>query len=217
MAERPQGGPVLASMMGLPLLKRVCHEEGEAWFLSLWSETDYHLSVDGVPIIEVPDARAYNTVLAQEEFHPDRERRRYGPFLLGTEKAMPFVSPRPARTAKQKTPIFIPTIPAFLDALLDQARSLQKCSAELSYSWRPLIHVDHMVRYLYLEEEYQRKALLPQLALRNHAQIVQRLRRYKRKKTVTLVDGKLKQIVKGRALFENSQTEGDATCLGINR
>lgn len=202
VVERSPSSHGLDPPEGVPLLKG-SNADDEPCFLSLWTESDYHLSVDGGTMIEVPDCRAHNDVLIQKEFHPDREKLRYGPRLL-TSKGIQFVSSRPARSGKQMTPIFIPTIPALLDALLDQARYLKENFPDHSSCYRPLIHVGNMIRYLHLEEPHQKEALLPKLALRNQDYIIERLRRYKRKQTVGMVGGELRTISKGNAMLSFS-------------
>lgn len=186
---------------GVPLLEST-GDDNEPYSLSFWTESDYHLSVDNGAMIEVPDCRALNTVLIQEDFHPDRERLGYGPRLT-TSRGVQFLWPLPARSKKQMTPFLVPTVPALIDAFLDQARWLEENLPDSSMAYRPLIHVENMIRYLYLEEPHQKKALLPQLAPRHHQYILERLRRYKRKQTVMLVGGELRTLPKGSAMYNS--------------
>jgi hypothetical protein len=65
------------SKKDIPLL-RLWYTE-TPMFLSLWTADQYQLSVSRSEIIEVPDVVALNSVLVEEQYHPDKLLLRYGP------------------------------------------------------------------------------------------------------------------------------------------
>ena len=147
------------------------HKDG--LFMTLWTEAIYHLSVDGENV-EVPDCVAWNPVLIEELYHPDPENLIHGPSLSRNIRHMP---PYLARSS-QRVPIWIPTVPRLLDALINQAQFQEEkegCGLE------PLIHISNFIRYLFLEEQQQRKRILPKLSSRNGNFLEARLGRYIRK------------------------------------
>ena len=92
----------------------------DQWYISLCIERYYCLTVD-TKKIQVPHVAGYGRVLVESEFHPAQSPADEG-FLsmvrvLGDENVK-FVRGEPVTF-----PVFIPTIPQFLDACMDSMRS----------------------------------------------------------------------------------------------
>lgn len=87
--------------------------------LTLICEAFYCLLVDG-PVIQVPDTHCYNTVLIQDEFHPDPSLRRYGPRRLADDDVA-VLPPTLACIPDSDIKLYIPTIPRMIKALIRQA------------------------------------------------------------------------------------------------
>jgi hypothetical protein len=96
-----------------------------------------------------------------------------------------------AQSTDMKYPIYIPTIPRMLDALLDQARyrviyaeNFPEEPEKLGY--RVEYHLRNFVRYLHLEKLQQREKMLPELAERNRGEMEALMNNFKRKPLLTL-------------------------------
>jgi hypothetical protein len=157
--------------------------------ISLWSERVYMLKVDGEKI-EVPDPHAWNVVLMEERFDLDPSWAQavsigYTTRITDGVKVLP---PTLAQSADMKYPVYIPTIPRILDALLDQARYRVTYAENFpgKLGNRPKYHLQTSVRYLHLEKPQQRERVLPELAERNRGEMEAILNKFKRKPLVTL-------------------------------
>ncbi|KAI9814520.1 MAG: hypothetical protein M1826_002193 [Phylliscum demangeonii] len=169
----------------VPRLRRQ-HCLGLYTHLDLWSETMYHLSCD-VPLVEVPDLMAWNVGLVEDEFDP------VGPDAVSvsvrTRQAdgVKMLHPVMAQTAGCRRPIYIPSIPVFIDAFLDQGR--HRLAHPENYldmkASLPLYHISNFIRYLFLENGYRRDRILSKLAPRNRPDMEIRMNRYKRKPLYT--------------------------------
>lgn len=183
--EVPQ---ILQNRLGDPYVKRVpriarIDERGHC--ISLWTEEIYCLGVDG-KVVEVPDLIARNTVLIEDHFDPGPKSRTYTRQAL-TEKGLSWLPPQLIQTDKQKTPIFVPSIPRIIDACLDQARYRMVHPEIFGLSSnRPVYHLRNFTRYLFLECEKQQAKLLQELQKHNQADMKVHIARFKRKPLVTL-------------------------------
>ena len=137
--------------------------------LSLWSEKKYHLGVDG-PRVEALDCCALHTVLLEERFNPHEPR---GPTSL-SDFGITFVPAIKARSERCEIPMFVPSIPNFLDADLDRYRDNvdkklrgDRCAAGVTLT-KPL-HALRLVRALLLDLPRQRERVLAEMAPRNLA------------------------------------------------
>ena len=100
--------------------------------------------------MEVPDCYSQNMPLLEERFDPKEPR---GPRLLSTEGAR-FVSQVSTRSKDCRVPIFVPTIPRFLDT--DTSRwwhDMENMPPAQQY-WRgKSLHITYLIRYLFLDQE----------------------------------------------------------------
>ncbi|KAI9837357.1 MAG: hypothetical protein M1819_000432 [Sarea resinae] len=163
-----------------PRLERRVGTEGESDLcVVFWSETVYMLSVDG-DTVQVPEALGYATFLLEERFHPnpigDRDdlrppaRGRKGPQRAATYQA---------RNKDRTTPMLIPTIPRFMDALSDQLRHYREKFP--IHPARPAIHLSYFVRYLFLDTDAQQKKFYRELSERNRMDMHMLATKFKRK------------------------------------
>jgi hypothetical protein len=157
--------------------------------ISLWSEGIYMLNVDGEKI-EIPDPNAWNVVLMEERFDLSLLWAQAVPISYTTRIAdgVKVLPPILAQSTDTKYPIYIPTIPRMLDALLDQAhyRVTYAESFPRKLGNRPKYHLQNFVRYLHLEKPQQRERMLPELAERNRGEMEAIANKFKRKPLVTL-------------------------------
>jgi hypothetical protein len=167
--------------------------------ISLWSERVYMLSVDGAKL-EVPDTQAWNVVLMEERFDLDPSWARAVSIGYTTRIAdgVMVLPPILTQSADMKYPIYIPTIPRILDALLDQAnhRVIYAENFPGKLGNRPEYHLRNFVRYLHLEKPQQRKRLLPELAERNQGKMEATMNKFKRKPLLTLASLQQKDLDK---------------------
>jgi hypothetical protein len=156
--------------------------------ISLWSERAYMLKVDGEKI-EVPDPHAWNVVLMEDRFdlHPSWALATSISYTTRIAEGIQVLPPALAQSANMKFPIYIPTIPRILDALLDQARYRVTYAENFPAKPgnRPKYHLQTFVRYLHLEKPWQRERVLPELAGRNRAETEAIIDKFKRKPLVS--------------------------------
>jgi len=150
--------------------------------LSLWSETVYMLSADA-PMVEVPDVCAWNPVLVEDRLDPaaaDVISISYKTRMAAGDQILPRAL---AQSLDTHVPVYVPSIPQFTDALLDQQRYRLSHAENYrsSMGTLPSYHLSNFVRYLHLEKKYQREKILPGLADRNKADMEKRLNKFKRK------------------------------------
>ena len=147
------------------------------------------LSVDGEKL-EVPETHAWNWVLMEERFDlhlswANADSISYTTRMTNGVKILPTIR---TQSADKKYPIYIPSIPRMLDALLDQARYRVTHPENLSElgTNRPRYHLHNFIRYLHLEKATQRGKVLPELAERNRGEMELLLDKFQRKPLVTL-------------------------------
>lgn len=173
----------------VPRLRLKTSDSDSHYCISLWSERVYMLNVDGEKI-EVPDPNAWNVVLMEERFdlYPSWAHADSIGYTTRIDNGVMVLPPTPAQSADVKYPIYIPTVPRILDALLDQARYRVTYAENFPRKLgnRPQYHLGNFVRYLHLEKLQQRERLLPQLAERNQADMEATINKFKRKPLLTL-------------------------------
>jgi hypothetical protein len=158
--------------------------------ISLWSEGVYMLNIDGEKI-EVPDPHAWNVVLMEERFdlHPLWARAASISYTSRRTDGAMVLPPILAQSTDMTYPIYIPTIPRILDALLDQARYYRVTHAKNlpeKLGYRVNYHLRNFVRYLHLEKPQQREKILPELVERNRGEMEAIMNKFKRKPLLTL-------------------------------
>jgi hypothetical protein len=147
------------------------------------------LNVDGEKI-EVLDPHAWNVVLMEERFdlHPSWAQAVSISYTTRKANGVQILPLALAQSANMKYPVYIPTIPRMLDALLDQARyrvtNAENFPGKLGN--RPTYHLQNSVRYLHLEKPQQQERVLPELAERNQGEMEAIIIKFKRKPLVTL-------------------------------
>jgi len=155
------------------------------------------LNVDGENI-EVPGPHAWNVVLMEECFdlHPSWAQAVSISYTTRITDGVKVLPPILAQSADIKYPIYIPTIPRILDALLDQARYrviyAENFPGKLGN--RPEYHLRNFVRYLHLEKPQQQERMLPELAERNRGEMKAIINKFKRKPLVTLASFQNKEL-----------------------
>lgn len=157
--------------------------------ISLWSERVYMLKVGGQKI-QVPDTHAWNTVMIESRFdlHTSWARTPSISYSARIADGVTFLPPIFSQSALMDYPIYIPTIPRMLDALLDQARH-RLTNAESfpeKQGNRPMNHLNTCVRYLHLEKPLQRERVLPELAERNRESMEAIMNKFQRKPLLRL-------------------------------
>ncbi|KAH6616793.1 hypothetical protein C7974DRAFT_442602 [Boeremia exigua] len=181
-------------------------DENEYEYLCLWSETTYHINVDTCPFVEVPDFYPWFVVLIEEKWHPAIGREDgwwYGPRLCSETKlrnlsegavaARTFSERFPrGKSPSNNHPILVPSLPAYLDALVFQATHYRESKQELALfaSWI----IRNLVRYLYLELPHQQLPLLIELEEDDYME--EYLRDYKRKPFFVYQEGVGTQVHK---------------------
>ncbi|KIM83532.1 hypothetical protein PILCRDRAFT_819160 [Piloderma croceum F 1598] len=135
--------------------------------INLYPENLFGLAIDG-DLCEVPHIYAWNPVLVESSFHPCPDRTtHYRPELLsdtGTRfiPKNPDQSPPPIRP--HRTPVYIPTIPRYIDACLSRHPQLCHLPDAPRFSGNASMDISYLIRYLFLEIDAQRAKLLPTLA-----------------------------------------------------
>ncbi|KAI9807964.1 MAG: hypothetical protein M1825_005271 [Sarcosagium campestre] len=154
--------------------------------LSLWSETNHMLTVDG-PVVEVPDLFALNTTLIQDRFDPTDFNAALG-YNAMVAQGYHIIPPVLAQSPDLKKPVFVPTIPRMIDSYLDQLRyraGVKDKDPNLGRSRAlPGYNIRNFIRYLHLDQVSQQAKLIPELAERNRADMVLRANNFKRKPLV---------------------------------
>ena len=183
----------------VPRLRLKINDNSSYNCISLWSERVYMLNVDGEKI-EVPDPHALNVVLMEECFdlHPSWAQAVSISYTTRITNSVRVLPPTLAQSADMKFPVYIPTIPRILDALLDQARYRVTCAENFpgKLGNRPRYHLQTSVRYLHLEKPQQRERLLPKLAERNRGEMEAIINKFKRKPLLTLTSLQHKELNK---------------------
>ena len=146
---------------------RIIRRSDDGFSIKFWTETATHLIVDVASnaSVEVPDCEALNSVLVEENMHPDRDTGNFRrPFLL-TKPDTRFLPHHPCQSPARcpRTKIYIPTIARYITALVAQIRWLDENGYGSLISYSPESDVNLLVRYLFLEIPSQRSKRLPQL------------------------------------------------------
>lgn len=161
---------------------RIFKRSDDSFSIKLWTESATHLVVDAGANghVEVPDCEALNTVLVEEDMHPDPETGIHRPDLLTTQNKR-FLPHIPCQSSTHPpTKIYIPTVARYLAALLAQIQWLHENADGSLMGYGPRSDVGLLVRYLFLEIPSQRKKLLPLLDDETRTQLEQILDSYKR-------------------------------------
>ena len=124
------------------------------WYICLCTEDTYKLMVD-TKKIQVPHPISLNAGLVESEFHPNPTDRRVRPFLT-TDKNIKFVWAEPVTF-----PVFIPTIPEYLDSCLSCTGGRSHMDDESCTI--PECDLDYLSRYLALDLPHQQEKLLPKV------------------------------------------------------
>ncbi|KAG0638147.1 hypothetical protein HOY80DRAFT_1048643 [Tuber brumale] len=138
----------------------------ESLYINLCTEESYRISVD-TEKVQVPHFLTFNSALVESEFHPNASDRTVKPYLL-TDENIKFVGDPPIIF-----PIFIPTIPEYIDSCLDiiHDRDYVKLKSHLlpqmdmgyvEHRLRalPQMDIDLFARYLVLSLPHQQDKLL---------------------------------------------------------
>ena len=167
--------------------------------ISLWSERVYILNVDGEKV-QVPETHAWNVVLMEERFdlHPSWANAASISFTTRTANGVKIVPTIRSQSSDMDYPIYIPSIPRMLDALLDQShyRVTHPEDYPSVVENRPRYHLGNFIRYLHLEKVVQREKVLPELAERNRGEMEVLLDKFKRKPLVTLASLQAEKVKK---------------------
>ncbi|MCJ1428628.1 hypothetical protein MMC29_006538 [Sticta canariensis] len=180
--------------------------------ISLWTEQKYHLAVDG-PRVEAFDFSALNTVLLEERFDPHDPQ---GPKLM-SDFGMTLAPELKARSDRCPIPIFVPSIPNFLDADLDRYRdNVDKRLLDRPFVLTKPLHSLQLVRSLRLDLPHQRDRVLREMAPRNWAMMLHLIDLFARKSAnlVSFTPEQERAWKERRhdhlvAMFKKSSGEGD--------
>ena len=156
---------------------RIIRRLDESFSIKFWSEPAMHLVVDARPngYIEVPDCEALNSVLVEENMHPDPNTGIFRPYLL-TKPDTRFLPHHPCQSPMR----FKIYIPRYITALVAQIQWLDESGYGSLIDYGPGSDVGLLVRYLFLEISSQRTKLLPQLDNKTRTRVEQFLDSYKR-------------------------------------
>ncbi|OJD19562.1 hypothetical protein AJ78_00419 [Emergomyces pasteurianus Ep9510] len=184
----------------VPRLRRSTRE---TIHISLWPENLYFLSVDG-PKVQVPNVVvSWDCVLMEEHFDPEIG---YPLTKTALEARNTRILPRHLAQRENKSPLFVPTIPRMIDALLDQDRYRHDQARDRGFNNinnsknndennnddnillanRPAEHITSFVKCLYLERPEQQAKLLPHISAHNLSTMEARLARFRRRPTIVL-------------------------------
>jgi hypothetical protein len=192
----------------VPRLQRI----GQNFHILLWSEDLYDLKVDG-ELCEVPHICSWNAVLAESRFYHPPPPRVPAHHVLPNPSVVcmprtPDQTPPPGRP--KRTPIFIPTIPRYINACLVRIIRGGSIPYDFPISTNSRIEVSYLIQYLFLEMDGQRAKLLPMLPEEHRGRMEQILDRYIRTVKADLQPGGIGTgMGKGRKLVfrrENKKT-----------
>lgn len=177
----------------LVLLRHTVSSDDEFHLLCLWTESTYCINVDDCETVEVPDVYPWQSMLIESSWHPALHRDDgwwFGPFLhpdihtvyphLPQRAAAPgpfFPSLPRGRSARNTQKIFVPSLGPYLDALVYHKRWYQESKLGLVAS--SLVQIRNLTRYLYLELDGQKFALL--MVMEEDEFMEKYLKGYKRK------------------------------------
>ena len=132
------------------------------------------LRIDATEPVAIPDIHAWNVNLMEERFATTAEIA----YITTTGRMKEGIRASPnIPCSTRSVPIFVPSLPKFCYATLDQLRyrTTHPENFEGKRGNRPSYHLRNLVRYLYLERQSQRELLLPLLAERNQAEMERRM------------------------------------------
>ena len=135
-------------------------------------------------LIEVPHICAWNPVLIESTFYPfpDRTTTTFPRLLCGSDTCFtpknPDQSSPPIRP--HRTPVYIPTIPRYIDACLSRHPLLAHLPNAPPFVGQSTLDISYFIRYLFLERDAQREKLLPKLSGQRREVMKDILDRYKR-------------------------------------
>ena len=159
---------------------------GEQFYINLWPENIFGLAVDG-DLCEVPHICAWNAVLIESMFYPFPDHNTAFPRLLcdsGTGPGTCFTpknpdqSPPPIRP--HWTPVYIPTIPQYIDACLSRHLLLAHLPDAPWFLGVSDLDISYLIWYLFLEHGAQWEKLLPKLHRQRREVMKDILDHYKR-------------------------------------
>ncbi|CAE6996187.1 hypothetical protein CFE70_000260 [Pyrenophora teres f. teres 0-1] len=175
------------------LVRSTVSNENEFQILCLWTESTYHLNVDESEKVEVPDVYPWQIMLIDLAWHPALYRSDgwwFGPDLHSdihsTQPHLPQRAAAPRRifhslprgkSAGNAQKIFVPSLGPYLDALVYHKKCYQESKPGLAAESG--LQIQNLTRYLYLELEGQRNALL--MVMEEDEFMEAYLKRYKRK------------------------------------
>ena len=183
------------SETGDTVLKRVNLKNAsyEIEYLDLWTEETYHINVDKCTLIEVQDLRTWTPFLIEVKQHPVRWRTSewwYGPEILFQAKPpIQIFNPslQRGKGPKNTTPIFIPRIAAYLNALSYHRTKYSTSNPRLAANAD--VQIDRLIESLWLEVPHQRDFMLKQVTGETVGYLQRRLERYERRALVMARDG----------------------------
>jgi|SRR5579862_3613784 len=138
-------------------------------------------------MVEVPGLVAWNNNLMEDRFDPavaDVASVSYKSKLAAGRRLLPKTL---AQSPEPNYPVYVPSVPRLIDALLDQVRHRQT-NIE-TYNYLSISYpLTNLICYLHLEKPRQRERLIPELPKRNRADMETRMNKYKRKLAFSLND-----------------------------
>ena len=162
----------------VPRLERI----NEQFYINLYPENLFGLAVDG-DLCEVPHICAWNPVLVETLFYPFPDHNHTCPALL-SDTSTRFIPPNPDQSPPpirpHRTPVYIPTIPRYIDACLSRHPRLSHLSDAPRLTGNGGMDISYLIRYLFLENDAQRAKLLPTLSDERKRVMKVLLDRYKR-------------------------------------
>lgn len=146
----------------VPQLERI----GEQFYINLWPENLFGLVVDG-DLCEVPHICAWDAVLVESTFYPFTDRNTAFPRLLCDSGTGPGTPENPDQSLSpirpHRTPVYIPTIPRYIDACLSRHPHLAHLPDAPRFLGESNLNTSYLIRYLFLEHDAQQEKLLPKL------------------------------------------------------
>ena len=166
----------------VPWLERI----GEQFYINLWPENIFGLAVDG-DLCEVPHICAWNAVLIESMFYPFPDHNTAFPRLLcdsGTGPGTRFTPKNPDQSpppiCPHRTPVYIPTIPRYIDACLSRHLLLALLPDAPWFLGESDLDISYLIWYLFLEHGAQWEKLLLKLHRQRREVMKDILDHYKR-------------------------------------
>ncbi|KAJ8586078.1 hypothetical protein M405DRAFT_772092 [Rhizopogon salebrosus TDB-379] len=173
---------LLSEAIRVAEVPRLKHVE-EEFYINLWPENSFGLPVDG-ELREVPHVCAWNAVLVESRFYPQVDPTHHTPPWLLSDTGARFLPKTPDQTPPplrpQRTRVYIPTIPRYIDACLGKVHASPNDPDNRHLVGDALRDVFYLIRYLHLETENQRAKLLSMLSELGEKIMRYHLDRYKR-------------------------------------